>query len=705
MFSRENKLPEHCSDRHGAALSAIAGWLEGRPKMNIRRIALMGAGAVLLAGLAGSAAPLAMASASAPQVMGAPVGNFLLADQNLVAHELYRLADAPAVVLIAHQMGDTAAAATATALNGLSSSYGAKGVEFMMLDSSQKDRMEALQAETAKTGLKIPVLMDDNQIVGESLGVTRSGEAFVINPKTWQVVYHGPVAELGGALDAILAGKPAPAATGMASGAVIAFPSRGQTAQLTYVKDVAPILEKNCVACHSKGGIGPFAMSSYEMVKGFAPMIREVIRTDRMPPYNADPHVNKFADNKNLSSDEIRTLVHWVEAGAPRGAGTDPLKVTEHAAAEWPLGKPDLILNVPAYKVPASGAIAWQRPFVVNPETTGHWIRASMVKPGDRQAVHHVLTGWMTGPPANGVASEDKWRGSVGRYAVGSEADVFDKDVGTWMPAGGAVGFQMHYTPYGKEVVDHTQIGIYFTDKKPKYIMREAAISDPTIDIPPGEAYHKEISYLEFPKEALLYSAFVHAHYRATASDLWIQYPDGKQKLLLSLPRYDFNWQRAYEFAQPVKVPAGAKLIARYWYDNSKRNPHNPDPKIDVTWGEQSWQEMLFTQIQFRWMDETADHQIDSEKRFLDGRLMGFIDKNLDGKIEKSELRGQIGKMILAKFDEIDTNHDGVIDKAEMTAGQSKLTMFGGNRRRNAAEEFNGPGEASPGPASPTASK
>jgi hypothetical protein len=164
---------------------------------------------------------------------------------------------------------------------------------------------------------------------------------------------------------------------------------------------------------------------------------------------------------------------------------------------------------------------------------------------------------------------------------------------------------------------------------------------------------------------------------------------------LLSLPRYDFNWQRAYKFAQPVKVPAGAKLIAHYWYDNSKRNPHNPDPKIHVTWGEQSWQEMLFTQLEFRWMDETSAHQIDSDGRFLDGRLLGFLDRDLDGKVEKAELRGQMGKMLLAQWDGLDANHDGSIDKAELKAGQGKLRMFGG--RRNAAEEFNGPGEPSAG--------
>jgi len=302
--------------------------------------------------------------------------------------------------------------------------------------------------------------------------------------------------------------------------------------------------------------------------------------------------------------------------------------------------------------------------------------------------VHHVLTGWMTNAPKPGQqASEANWKGSVGRYAVGSEADVYDNDVGEYLPAGGAVGFQMHYTPYGKESVDNTQIGLYFADHAPKNIMRQVAISDPTIDIPPNAPFHEEMAYLEFPKAALVYSAFVHAHYRATASDMWIQYPDGHKKLLLSLPRYDFNWQRAYKFAQPVTVPAGARLIAHYWYDNSKSNPHNPDPKINVTWGEQSSQEMLFTQLEFRWLDETAAHQIDSDARFNQTRMIGFLDKNLDGKVEKSELRGQIGKALLGQFDAADTDHDGTLDKAELQVAASRLQMFG--RRHNDAEQFN----------------
>jgi hypothetical protein len=259
----------------------------------------------------------------------------------------------------------------------------------------------------------------------------------------------------------------------------------------------------------------------------------------------------------------------------------------------------------------------------------------------------------------------------------------------------------MHYTPYGKEVVDNSQIGVYFAKAPPKYIMRQTVISDPGIDIPANAGHHMEMAYTEFPKDAILYDAFIHAHYRATASDLWLQTPDGKKKLLVALPRYDFNWQRAYTFAEPVKIPAGSRLIAHYWYDNSKRNPHNPDPSIEVTWGEQSFQEMLFTQVDFRWVDETAVAQVDSDGRFGDSRLLGFLDKDLDGKVEKAELRGQIGKSLLPQFDALDTNHDGALDKAELKVAMSKMQGF---RRRapTPAEQFNSPA-ASPAAATPTA--
>ena len=642
-------------------------------------LALLASTAAIMGFSNDAGAPNAQAH-SAAATAATSVDNFMLVDQNMEAHELYRLADAKAVVIVTQANGDAAMRGLSPALKNLKATYAARGVEFMMLNSSLNDSREAIQAEAEKAGYDTPILMDANQLVGESLGVTRSAEIFVVDPKSWKVAYRGALAGAGAAkaLDALTAGQAVSVADATPSrGAVIAFPERGVT-KVSYAKDIAPILEAKCVACHQDGGIGPFAMTNYQMVKGFAPMIREVIRTDRMPPYHADPHVGKFSDDQRLSPEQVKTLVHWIEAGAPRGEGADPLGAVKHVAQEWPLGKPDVIISVPAYTIPASGVVDYQRPAMMNPLTEGKWIRASTVKPGSRQGVHHLLTGWMAEMPADGRSSETKWQGGVGGYAVGSESSIAPKNIGTYLPPGGAIGFQAHYTPFGKEEVDKSQIALYFYDKPPEMIMHNVVIMDPTIVIPANAARHQEVAYVEFPKEALLYSAFPHAHYRAYSSDLWIQYPDGKQKLLLSLPRYDFNWQRDYTFAEPIRVPAGSKLIAHYVYDNSKRNPSNPEPNREITWGEQSFQEMLFTSLRYRWTDETASHRVTWEQDLAKGRLMGMMDDNLDGKLQKAELKGQTGGMIAKYFDVLDKNKDGALDASEMAAAQAMM----GNRRR-----------------------
>jgi hypothetical protein len=679
--------------------------LEGDP-MNSLKLGVFGAAAsaLLIYGFSSPAATAPQAAKDAAATAAMRVDNFLLVDANFEAHELYRMGESKAVVLVTQSNGDSVMRAEAPALKALKAAYAGKGVAFWMLNSNLKDSREAIVAEQAKAGYDTPVLMDSYQLVGESLGVTRSAEVIVINPKTWAVAYRGALADpaTGKALEALTAGQPvseAQAAPG--KGAAIDFPARAQKMQITYVKDVAPILEAKCVACHEEGGIGPFAMKDYATVKGFSPMIREVIRTDRMPPFHADPHVGKFSNDRRLTPDETKTLVHWIDQGAPRGEGTDPLGSKHLVAAEWPLGKPDVVLDVPAYTIPATGVVDYQHPWVANPLTEGRWLKASTIKVDARQAVHHVLTGFMAEAPKEGQqAFENRWGASVGSYAVGAESEVAPTDAGTYIPPGGAIGFQNHYTPYGKQVTEHTTIGLYFykDGEKPDIVMHNNQIVNNAIVLPPYDGHHQEIAYMEFPHDALLYSAFPHAHYRATSSDLWIRYPDGKEKLLLTLPRYDFGWQGHYNFVEPVKIPAGSKLIAHYVYDNSKSNPHNPDASKQIVWGDQSWEEMFFTRIRYRWMDETSAHPVNYDQELGQGMLMGMLDANIDGKIEKAELKpqSQIGANLLKNFDALDKNHDGVIDREELAAA---MKMMGGHRRQEAA--------ATPAPAAaaPTAGK
>jgi peroxiredoxin len=636
------------------------------------------AAAVAIAAIGGVAAGVAYAQtiAMAGAVTKVPekAEDFRLVDQYSKAHLLSYYKNSPAVVIITAENGAKSIRDAAPAIKELQASLKGKDVPVFLLNSNPSNNRDTISAEMKSLGLEIPVLIDDTQLIGESLGVTRIAQAYVIQPKTMQIAYSGPIdnrfagssakpkaavknAYVADAVAALASGQAAPVASAKLDTAKIAFPLRDKAKDFTkisYEKDVSPILAKNCVACHSEGGIGPFAMTSYETVKGFSGMIREAIRTDRMPPYNADPHVGKFQGDMNLSPQDQQTLIHWIEAGASRGEGDDPLKINAKPAPEWELGTPDYIITLPAADVPASGIVDCQNPRVANTMPEGRWLRASQVKAGDRRAVHHLLS--------NGV----------GGYAVGAETTVYPDGTGTWVAKDQQFQFQMHYTPYGKATTDVTRVGLYFypKDKPPTILRRNAVIANAGIEIPPNQARWTETAYITFPEKATLYSVFPHAHYRGENMEVSIRKPGSTtEELIVSLPKYDFNWQRGYEFATPLKIEAGTKLITRYQYDNSKNNPANPDPSITVRWGEQSHEEMQYTALGFRWDDETVDNRKDDyQKRLEASRNMGIMDTNLDDKVAKSEVRGRMGQRLLAAFDQLDANKDGFLVESELAA-------------------------------------
>ncbi|MBT4518812.1 MAG: redoxin domain-containing protein [Halieaceae bacterium] len=622
------------------------------------------------------------------------VDDFQLIDDSGIAHRLYYYKSAPAIVLMTQGNGCPIVRNAMPGYRAVRDAYADKGIRFFLLNSNLQDNSASIAAESADYGFDIPILVDEHQLIGESLKVTRTAEIFVIDPGSKKVVYHGPVDDrvtyqtqraqakysyLTDALDSVLAGEDIAVTNVDAPGCIVNFPERERRAdhlKISYHDTIAPLLEKRCVGCHQVGGIGPWAMSNYQMVKGFAPMIREVIRTDRMPPWNSDPGIGHFLKDKSLLPDEIKTLVHWVEAGAPRGEGPDPLDIARTPPADWPLGEPDLIIDVPAFEIPATGIVDYQYPVVANPLTEPKWLKAATVNVGSKQGVHHVLTGTLKEMPADGKASETRWGASVGGYAVGAESQEMRDKMGSYLEVGGATGMQMHYTSFGKAETDNSRLGLYFydDDKMPELIQRSSVILDVSIKIPANAARHKESAYVEFPQDAVLYYAFPHAHYRGHASTLAVRYPDGREEIVLSLPKYDFNWQRQYEFEEPIEIPAGSKLIARYIYDNSDQNPYNPDHQVEVLWGEQSHEEMLFTAFGFRWKDETVANPKDEyQAQLRAGRGFGMLDNNIDGVLEKDELVGRVGERIARGFVLMDRDQDGALSMAEFRAAMTAL--------------------------------
>ncbi len=657
-----------------------------------------------LVGAWGFAGDIAGFSTHAAAAAGQHVDNFELTDQTLLGHNLYSMADAKAVVLITQGNGCPVSRNNGAAYNALKAAYKDKGVEFFMLNANSQDSREDLLKEAADFNYNFPILQDPNQLVGEQLHLQRTGEVIVIDPKTWTIVFRGPIDDrvtyerqksaatkhyAADALDRFLAGRPIRQVHADAPGCIInLLQAHADPAKISYSQDIAPIIQEKCTTCHQPGGIGPMTLVNYNQVKGQALMIREVIRTRRMPPFHVDPRIGQFHNDRSLSPEQTQMLVHWIEAGAPRGIGADPLAAKAFQAAEWPLGTPDVVLDIPAYTIPASGIVDYQEPWAPMPANIGdRWLRATTVKVDQRQGVHHVLTGYIdhvpTGPQTHGGGLGGP---SVGGYAVGAESDVMPADSGTFLPAGGAVGFQMHYSPFGKEVTDHTKLGLYFYEKgkEPTHVMHNSVIADTQMLVPPNVSNWEDVAYVTFPKDVRLYTAFPHAHYRGRSSLLEIQYPDGHRQTILSMPHYDFNWQGAYEFKEPIDIPAGSKLIAHFTYDNSVRNPANPDHNRAVPWGEQSFDEMFYMAYTYMWNDETSTHRVNYDTALNASRTIGILDKNVSGKVELAELTGSQAAL-RPLFGMFDRNGDGGLDDSELSAAVAAGRGAGAGRTRAAA--------------------
>jgi peroxiredoxin len=537
------------------------------------------------------------------QGQGERVDNFRLLDHQDSSQELYYFADASAVVLMAHSSSCAGANADYAALQRLHTQFADDSVEFLLINSS--DSRDVIRGHAADVGLTAPILLDTTQIIGESLALQTAGEMLVINPQSWSLAYRGDVAAGAQALAEVVAGQAVTQVQQPAKGCDVVLPGlaqRDQHAQISYSQTIAPMLQDKCVTCHREGGIGPWPMNSYNMVQGFAPMIREVVRTQRMPPWHADPHYGEFSNDRSLSPEQVSTLVHWIEAGAPRGDGPDVLAQTNQHYPLWALGEPDIIIEIPAEHVPATGVVDYKYKLVENPLNKDVWVRATEIIPGDRSVLHHVITRFgqieTDGPRAGRIGR--RGGGGLGGYVPGAVADIMPVDTGTLLPADATFEFQMHYTTVGRATTDVSRMGIYLYDKPPKHRMEGMVLANPRIRIPPGAANHAEVMARVVPKDVLLYSLLPHAHYRGKASEFVAHYPDGQVEKLLSVPRYDFNWQTSYELKKPKLIPAGTKIVHRTWWDNSARNPANPDPTREVPWGRQSWDEMLFGAISFR---------------------------------------------------------------------------------------------------------
>ena len=570
---------------------------------------------------------------------GDRVENFRLLDQKGSSHELFYYSDQKALVFLVQGNGCPIARLAAPRFQELKDLYSDRDVEFFMFNSNLQDDRLSIREEAKEYGYDLRILIDETQIIGESLKLSRTGEVFVIDPKTWTVVYTGALDDrltyenqkkeasehyLKNSIEDILEDRTVQLPVTDSLGCLINFPNkREKTIQtsISYSEDIAPMLLENCTVCHRKGGVGPWAMTDYNMVKGFSLMMREVVRTKRMPPWHADPLFGQFSNDRSLNNKEIQTLVHWIEAGAPRGEGADPLLEASISQSEWSneeeLGPPDHIISIPSTEIPSTGVVDYQYKFVKNTVGKDVWVKAAEILPGDKAVLHHVITSFgelETRGPRKGKLKYRDRKGLRG-YAPGINSNPYPDGGGIFLPANVAFEFQMHYTPVGRATVDETRMGIWFSEERPEHEIFSMIVLNPSIRIPAGSKEHKESASKVVSKDALLYSVLVHAHYRGKKMVVTAYYPNGSTEVLLSVPNYDFNWQTSYDLEKPKFIPAGTTLIQHQWWDNSAQNLANPDPTVDVTWGDQSFEEMLFGAYLMRYIGE--DEEIDSSLKLL----------------------------------------------------------------------------------------
>jgi mono/diheme cytochrome c family protein len=581
--------------------------------------------------------------------------------------------------------------------------YRERGVRFVFVNVSGTDAPEAMRAQAKDLGLDGTYLDDRDGRIASALGAQTTTEVFVVDASN-TLVYRGAVSDqygtsftlpeprqrlLEAALDAALAGKVPDVRATSSPGCAIepkeGVAEAGSATDVTYTRDIARIIGANCVECHRAGGVGPFALDSYEAVARRATMIRAVTEEGTMPPWFAAPAhgtdgkplPSPWSNDRSLRQAEKDAIAAWIKAGKPEG-DTKDLPIA-HKAAEgaWRIGTPDAVYSLPEpIAIKADGFMPYQSVVVPTQLEADRWVKAVQIVPTDPSVVHHVLVFALDekaaqDPEARRRLGSDESSGYWAAYVPGNDSVMFPEGMAKRLPARSSLLFQIHYTPNGKATSDQMRIGVVFSDDAPKHLVRTAAVANLRLSIPPGASNHEEDGSIRIPADAKILAFMPHMHVRGKAFRYELKVPGAESRTVLDIPRYDFNWQLRYELREPLDAPRGAELVGTAWYDNSAGNPANPDPAKTVRWGPQTVDEMMLGYIEYYLVAEDPSKPMDLpgrgglRGRAGGGRALTFeslqrqFDRNSDGRIDRSEVPPALHR----RFDDLDTNKDGSLTK------------------------------------------
>ena len=542
--------------------------------------------------------------------IGSSVSSFELLDSRGEARRLEDWQSSRLVVLAFVKADCPVCEMHGSSLSRLASEYMARGVAFVGIATDGPEAQAELRRFSEAHRLPFPILRDVHAALAARVGASRTPEVVVLDDHR-AIRYRGRIddrysvgsrrsearqSDLVEALEALLDGRPVARAETEAVGCPIDRPGPLPRAPgPTYCRDVAPILQRRCSACHRPGQVGPFPLLDYRQAARWAGAIADAVEGGRMPPWHADPRFGKFSNDSHLTDREKRLIVDWAEGGATEGDPGD-LPPPASFTVGWRIPEPDVVVSMTGpFAVPAGGVVDYQT-FEVDPGfREDAWVRAAEIRPGNRKVVHHCNV-FLKAP---GSRNDMETPGELGSYCLaamtpGSPPMILPEGMAKRIPAGWRLVFVVHYSPIGTPQVDRSSIGLVLAD--PGSVRKEVATNllfDPDLRIPARAPAHRVERSRRFEEDVLLLAMFPHMHLRGTSFRYEAVFPDGREEVLLDVPRYDFRWQDRYELAEPRRLPAGTTLRCVAHFDNSSGNPANPDPDAVVLAGKQSWEEMF----------------------------------------------------------------------------------------------------------------
>ena len=420
--------------------------------------------------------------------------------------------------------------------------------------------------------------------------------------------------------------------------AVVAMPAADLLAQeagqqVTYARDVAPILQQKCQVCHQPNSVAPMSLLTYDQVRAYAPLIRMKVEARIMPPYhiNRTVGIQDFKNDRGLTNEQIETIVSWVDQGAVYGdAADEPAPMQFPDPNRWQLadefGEPDLIVRSDPFSLAAVTQDQWFRPTVETGLTEDRWVRAIEMRPSypdGRRIVHHALAflfqqepGGITGLASTASGVSAGINPLFMEWAVGKVGEVFAADAGKLMMAGSQITFEVHLHAMGEEVTDQVvELGVYFYPEgyvpPNRTVLNMFRVAGDELDIPPGQISVTQ-NFITIRAPARLENFQPHMHMRGKAMSMEAIYPDGRRELLSSVDNFQWNWHNNYVYAEHAAplLPTGTVLVLTAWHDNTESNPNNPDFRQWVGYGDRTVDEMAHA-----WVDVTYLEQEDFDRQ------------------------------------------------------------------------------------------